>query len=153
MGISKGETQSLRVLLDTNIVVDVALERQPFYIVSMQVLTFAYRGEIEAFISASTVSDIYYIVRKAKGHDATLEFLQIIAPFCRIATVDQIVISNALVSSFRDFEDAVQYECAIANQLAAIVTRNPQDFPGNGLQILKPETLIQQLSQSNDRLP
>lgn len=113
----------------------------------------AYRGEIEAFISASTVSDIYYIVRKAKGHDATLEFLHIIAPFCRIATVDQIVISNALVSSFRDFEDTVQYESAIANQLAAIVTRNPQNFPNDRLQIVTPEALIQQLLQSTDQSP
>jgi len=147
MGISEGETQPLRVLLDTNIVVDVALERQTFYTVSMQILASAYRGEIEAFISASTVSDIYYIVRKAKGHNATLEFLQIIAPFCRIATVDQFVISNALLSSLRDFEDAVQYETAIANQLEAIVTRNPQDFSGDGLQIFTPENLIQQLAQ------
>jgi len=112
----------------------------------VQVLTFAYRGTVDAFVSASTVSDIYYLVRKAKGHEATLEFLQIIASFCRIATVDQTVISNALTSSFKDFEDAVQYETAIANQLVAIVTRNPQDFTGNALQILTPEALIQQLS-------
>jgi predicted nucleic acid-binding protein len=143
----------LRVLLDTNIVVDVALERQPFYTVSVQVLASAYRGEIEAFISASTVSDIYYIIRKAKGHNATLEFLQIIAPFCRIATVDQLVISNALLSSLKDFEDAVQYETAIANQLEAIVTRNPQDFSGDVLQILTPEAFIQQLAQPNDQSP
>lgn len=116
----------------------------------MQVLTFAYRTEIEAFISASTVSDIYYIVRKAKGHDATLEFLQIIAPFCRFATVDQRVISNALASNFKDFEDVVQHETAIANQLDVIVTRNPQDFPhNNSLQILTPELLVQQLSPAN----
>ena len=123
----------MRVLLDTNIIVDVALERQPFYTSSVQVLTFAYRGTVDAWISASTVSDIYYLVRKAKGHEATLEFLRITTSFCRIATVDQTVISNALTSSFRDFEDAVQYETAIANQLAAIVTRNPQDFSDNTL--------------------
>lgn len=151
MGLSEGETQALRVLLDTNIIIDVALERQPFYSISTQVLTFAYCEEIEAFISASTVSDIYYIVRKAKGHDETLEFLRIIAPFCRIATVDEGVISNALVSNLKDFEDAVQYETAIANQLEAIVTRNPQDFSGDGLQIFTPESLMQQLSQGTDR--
>lgn len=67
MGISEGEAQSLKVLLDTNIIVDVALERQPFYTSSMQVLTFAYRGAVEAFISASTVSDIYYFGVKPKG--------------------------------------------------------------------------------------
>lgn len=114
----------MRVLLDTNIIIDVALERQPFYTSSVQVLTFAYRDTVDAFISASTASDIYYLIRKAKGHEATLEFLRIIASFCRIATVDQTVISNALTSSFKDFEDAVQYETAIANQLEAIATGN-----------------------------
>ena len=151
MGLSEGEAQSLKVLLDTNIMVDVALERQPFYPSSMQVLNLAYRGIVEAFISASTVSDIYYLVRKVKGHEATLEFLRIMPPICRIATVDQRVIDNALTSSFRDFEDAVQYETAIANQLDAIVTRNPQDFSGKALPILTPEALRQQLSQSGDQ--
>lgn len=139
----------MKVLVDTNIVIDVALERQPFQVTSTQVLIYAYRREIEAFISASTVSDIYYIVRKAKGHDATLEFLRIIAPFCRVATVDQSVISLALTSGFKDFEDAVQFATATVNQLDAIVTRNPQDFPDDVLQILTPEGLIQQLSQQN----
>jgi hypothetical protein len=117
----------------------------------MQVLTFAYGRAVEAFISASTVSDIYYLVRKAKGHGATLEFLQIITAFCQIATVDRNVISNALTSNFKDFEDAVQYETAIANQLEAIVTRNPQDFPSDALQILTPEELLQQFSQLTDQ--
>jgi predicted nucleic acid-binding protein len=89
MGLFEGEAQSLKVLLDTNIVLDVALERQPFYTASIQVLTLAYQEEIEAFVSASTVTDIYYIVRRAKGHDETLNFLRIISQFCRIATVDQ----------------------------------------------------------------
>jgi predicted nucleic acid-binding protein len=131
----------------------VALQRQPFRILSGQVLACAYRREIAAFISASTVSDIYYIVRKAKGHAATLDFLRIIAPYCQIATVDQYVISNALLSNMSDFEDAVQYETAIANRLNAIVTRNPQDFLGDTLQTFTPEMLIQQFSQSTDQSP
>lgn len=132
-------------MLDTNIVVDVALKRQPFYSASLRVLTLAYQGTIEAFISASTVTDIYYLVSKAKGHDATLDFLRIITPFCQIAAVDQGVIAKALASSLKDFEDAVQYETAVAAQLDAIVTRNPDDFPSPGLHILTPEALVQLL--------
>ncbi|WP_143780403.1 hypothetical protein [Leptolyngbya sp. 'hensonii'] len=70
--------------------------------------------------------------------------------FCNIATVDQSVITNALSANFVDLEGAVQYETAIANQLEVIVTRNPQDFLGVALQILTPEALIEQLSQSGD---
>lgn len=67
-------------------------------------------------------------MRKAKGHDATLKFLKIIAPFCRIATVDQGVISNALSSNGKDFEDAMQYQTAVANQLKAICDAQSSGF-------------------------
>lgn len=146
MGVFAGEAQSLKVLFDTNVVVDIALKRQPFYSASLRVLTLAYQGAIEAFISASTVTDIYYLVRKAKGHDATLDFLKLIIPFCQIAAIDQRVITHALMSSITDFEDAVQYEAAILAQLDAVVTRNPQDFPMQGLPIFTPEVLLQEIS-------
>jgi hypothetical protein len=61
------------------------------------------------------------------------------------------VVSNALKTNFSDLEDAVQYETAIAHQMEAIGTRNPQDFPENALQILTHEALLQQLSQAADQ--
>ncbi|MGK7890878.1 MAG: PIN domain-containing protein [Leptolyngbyaceae cyanobacterium] len=137
----------MKVLIDTNVIVDVALKRQPFYADSLRVLTLAYQGSIEALISASTVTDIYYLIRKAKGHEATLDFLRIVTAFCQIATVDRTVIANALRSSLKDFEDAVQYESALASQLDAIVTRNPQDFANQSLPIFTPETLVPALGQ------
>jgi predicted nucleic acid-binding protein len=137
--------------IDTNIVIDVALQRQPFYPTSLQLLTLAYRGTIQAFISSSAITDIYYLIRKAKGHDATLDFLRIITSCCHIATVDQSVITNALESTISDFEDAVQYQAAIAANLDAIVTRNPADFPGQDLSILTPSALLQMLSQSDSQ--
>lgn len=50
MGIFEGETQSVKILIDTNVIVDVALERHPFYRESLQVLSFVYRQEIEGYI-------------------------------------------------------------------------------------------------------
>lgn len=151
MGLSSGKAQSVRILLDTNVILDVALERQPFLAVSEQVLVHAEKGTLEGYISASTFTDLYYLIRKARGREWTLDFLPRLLTFCQIATVDQAVISNALAANFKDFEDAVQYETARVNQLDAIATRNPEDFPAGGLQIFTPERLIQQLSQSNDQ--
>lgn len=62
----------MRILLDTNILVDIALERQPFLENSLKVLTLVYQQQLEGYISASTISDIYYIVRKEKGKVLTL---------------------------------------------------------------------------------
>jgi predicted nucleic acid-binding protein len=132
-------------LLDTNIVLDVALQRQPFYPASLQLLNLIHQVKFEAFISASSITDIYYILRKAKGHDDTIEFLKIVTRLCQVASVDQTSIANALISTLDDFEDAVQVEIARANHLEVIATRNPQDFSVNDIQVLTPETLLQQL--------
>lgn len=138
----------MKVLLDTNIIVDVALEQEPFFNNSEQVLAFAEEGRIEAYISAFTFGDLYYIIRKDKGRDLALEFLSNIASFCQVATVDRDAISMALTANFRDFEDAIQYSVARVNQLDAIITRDAADFPVSTPRILTPTQLIQELRNS-----
>lgn len=95
----------MKVLLDTNIIVDVALERQPFVENSEIVISLVEQGQIEGYISASSFGDLYYIIRRAKGRDLTLEFLREIVTICQVATVDMTAINMALVANFRDFED------------------------------------------------
>jgi predicted nucleic acid-binding protein len=136
----------MKVLLDTNIVIDYALERQPFWQNSEQIFLLLQQGSFAGYISASTVSDLYYIIRKPRGHTWTLNFLERLVQFCSVATVDRTVITTAFSANFKDFEDAIQYATAVANQLDAIVTRNPSDFTSaTGLQILTPDQLIQSI--------
>ena len=136
----------MKVLIDTNIIVDLALERQPFYPESVQVISRVYQKRISGYLSASTISDIYYIIRKQKGRELTLDFLRRIRTLCQVATVNDAAIDIALnADRFRDFEDAIQYGTAIANQLNAIVTRNPQDFPVANPRIITPSQLIEEL--------
>ncbi|MBW4499622.1 MAG: PIN domain-containing protein [Scytonema hyalinum WJT4-NPBG1] len=136
----------MKVLLDTNIIVDVALERQPFFGNSETVLSLVEQGQIEGYISASSFGDLFYIIRKQKGRDLALEFLREIVAFCQVATVDSITINMALTVNFKDFEDAIQYSTAVLNHLDVIITRNPVDFPVTTPRIILPEQLIQELS-------
>lgn len=138
----------MKVLLDTNIIVDVALERQPFVENSEIVISLVEQGQIEGYISASSFGDLYYIIRREKGRDLALEFLREIVTVCQVATVDMTAIHMALAANFRDFEDAIQNSTAVVNQLDAIVTRNPQDFPVTTPRIMSPEQLIQELTNS-----
>ncbi|MDZ8186540.1 MAG: PIN domain-containing protein [Nostoc sp. ChiSLP02] len=138
----------MKILLDTNIIVDDALEREPFLDASEQVLVFVEQGQIEGYISASTFSDLYYIIRRARGREWTLIYLKQLVNFCRIATVDSATINLALTANFADFEDAIQYSTAVLNYLDAIITRNPADFPVTTLRILTPQQLIQELTNS-----
>ena len=138
----------MTVLLDTNIIVDVALERQPHFEASQQVLLLVEQGQIEGYISASTFGDIYYIIRRSRGREWTTDFIDWLVTYCQIATVNEAVIRMALTSNFTDFEDAIQYATAVINQLDAIVTRNPQDFPVTTPRIMTPNQLIQELTNS-----
>ncbi|MDF0554075.1 PIN domain-containing protein [Kamptonema sp. UHCC 0994] len=138
----------MKILLDTNVIVDVALEREPFSADSDRVLSFVEQGQVEGYISGSTFSDLFYIIRRSKGRDSTLVFLRQLATFCQVATVDRAVISMALNANFKDFEDAIQYSTAVINQLDAIITRNQKDFPVTTPQILTPAQLIQELTNS-----
>jgi predicted nucleic acid-binding protein len=138
----------MKVLLDTNIIIDIALERQPFFTNSETVLLFVEQRQIEGYISASTISDLYYLIHKQKGRDLAIEFLQEITTFCQIATVNQAVITMAFTTNFKDFEDAIQYSTGVVNKLDAIITRNPQDFPVVVPRILTPDQLIEELTNS-----
>jgi predicted nucleic acid-binding protein len=148
MGSLEGKTQPVKVLLDTNIILDVALERQPYFEASEQILALAEQGQITGYISASTFSDLYYVIRKNKGRKSALDFLGKVSGFCQVATVDQAAISMALTANFKDFEDAIQYSTAVINHLDAIVTRNSQDFARATLKIMTPDILIQELANS-----
>ena len=138
----------MKVLLDTNIIVDDALERPPFLEASEQVLVLVEQGQVEGYVSASTFSDLYYIIRKVRGREWTLNYLRQLVTFCQVATVERIAITMALSINFRDFEDAIQCSTSVVNQLDAIVTRNPQDFPVTTPRIMTPDQLIQELTNS-----
>lgn len=135
----------MKVLLDTNVILDFALERHPWFADSEQIIYFAEQKLIIGYVSASTISDIYYIIRKSKNKELALEFLLNLSIFCQIAAVDSSVISMALNVNFKDFEDAIQYSTAMMNSLDIIVTRNPQDFPVAIPRILTPSQLIEEV--------
>lgn len=117
----------------------------PFFEESDQVLAIVEQQKVEGYVSASTFSDLYYIIRKERRREWTLDFLRRLATICRIATVNEAAIAIALTANFTDFEDAIQYSSAIINHLDAIVTRKPQDYINATLRILTPTQLIQQL--------
>jgi predicted nucleic acid-binding protein len=139
----------VKVLLDTNIIVDDALEREPFLEASEQVLVLIEQEQVEGYVSASTFGDLYYIIRKVRGREWIVNYLRQLVTFCQVVAVDRATITMALTADFRDFEDAIQYSCAVINQLDAIVTRNPQDFLVTTPRILTPNQLIQELSNSH----
>ncbi|MBE9169239.1 PIN domain-containing protein [Pleurocapsales cyanobacterium LEGE 06147] len=138
----------MKVLLDTNIILDLAFKREPFYDGSDLIFSSIEQGQVKGYVSASTFSDLYYIIRKERGKDWTIGFLTRLTSICQVATVNLSIIAMALTANFRDFEDAIQYSTAIVHKLDVIVTRNPKDFPVVTPRIMSPDSLIQELTHS-----
>lgn len=133
----------MKIQIDTNIIIDYALIRQPFYDDADVIFSLIEQKKLEAYVSATTFTDIFYILKKPRGKEWTLIFLQQLLTICQISTVDEGIIKQALLKHYKDFEDDVQYHTALSNNLDAIVTRNPTDYPPNTtITILTPKQLL-----------
>ncbi len=131
-----------KILVDTNVILDIALNRNPFVQKSSELIRLIEKDKIQAYVSATTVTDIYFIAQRKTSHNKAIEFLKNLFELIEIAGVESVSILNALNSKMKDFEDAVQCETAKQNDIQIIVTRNQSDFKDSGLKVFSPEDFI-----------
>ena len=130
----------MRMMIDTNVILDVLLQREPFYTESKKVLRLCEQKKILGFVSASTITDIFYITRKATGSvDETYRVISSILKFVNVLSVSNDDVNRALQIKARDFEDCLLAVCAKSNKCDAIVTRNAKDFEPFDIPLLLPE--------------
>jgi len=129
----------VKILLDTNVVLDIALDRQPFYEAAARILDASDFNRIHLFITASSATDLYYVLRKEKGRDIGLRFIRRLLECVDACHVDKPILAAALDSGFLDFEDAVQNAAAVNNQIEIIVTRNKADYQSSPLHVMDPD--------------
>lgn len=133
----------MRLLLDTNVVLDVLLGRAPFDLESAAVMAAVETGAAEGFLCATTITTIHYLTAKAVGRKSAEKHIAALLRIFQIAPVTDVVLSSALGSKAGDFEDAVLLESARAVAADAIVTRNPTDFPkSSGVSIHLPGDVL-----------
>jgi predicted nucleic acid-binding protein len=139
----------MKILLDSNIAIDALLKRQPFLTSSVQVLGLSKLG-IALFLSASTITDIYYIVSKAlKSKKIAMSLLKNLLVSVDIAAVTGNEIRQAIGLDWGDFEDAVQYASGETIAVDYIVTRNKSDFVSAIIPIVSPDELLALLIPSD----
>jgi predicted nucleic acid-binding protein len=135
----------IKALIDTNIILDIALERHRFYQDAADIFRKIYEQKLQGYISASSVTDIYYCLRKTNGKVQTVTFLRKLLKVIDIADVDKSVILNALYLDWNDFEDAVQSQTAIKNELDVLITRNTKDYHKTGkIKVFTPSDFLKQ---------
>ncbi len=136
------------VLLDTNIILDFLLERKPFIEQSEKILQLSFDNKIKAYISATTITDIYYIIQKEIDKETAKNFISEVLKFIDIASVDKLVIKEALNSSLDDFEDAVQENTALHHNFNYIITRNIHDYKTSKIKALTPSKFYNEVDMA-----
>ena len=134
----------MKVLIDTNIVLDIALNRKPFVEHATLLWRLAEQGEITACLSNTSITDIFYIVNKHAGQEKARAFIADILDTFTLADIDEEGFREALGSDMNDFEDAVQFVICTRNGCDALTTRNKVDF-GNRPNVLDPAELIERI--------
>lgn len=135
----------MKVLIDTNIILDLILERQPFVEAAIALFEQIEQGKLEGHIAATTITNIFYIIRKTEGREVALAAINRLLTGLQLCAVDRQTVETALRLGLKDFEDGIQLACASLAQLDAIVTRDSQDFSGSTLPIYSPTDLLNQL--------
>jgi predicted nucleic acid-binding protein len=141
----------MRVLLDTNILLDLFLDRDPFADDAAALWQAHAEGRITGYVSAITPVNLYYIARRLRNRDVARQAVTELLAALPVCPLDQTALQTALTLPFTDYEDAVQHASATGSGLAAIVTRNIKDFTGATLPVLSPADLLSQLSSPPEK--
>ena len=133
-------------MFDTNVVLDVLLERYPFYDEAAALWNKCDAGELDGHVAAVTLTTIFYVARKLKGAEKARDAVALVLRAFNVATVDRQTLAAALQMSGEDFEDNVQITCAQAASLEHIITRDPAGFAASPIPVVTPREMLAGLS-------
>ena len=132
----------MRVLFDTNVVLDLLLDRTPFSQNAARCFSMVESGAIEGWLCASTVTTLHYLIRKSAGAKNAFESISALMSLFEIAPVNRTVLESVLSLAFKGFEDAVLHEAARYSNVDVITTRNTTDFKNSSIQVQLPGNLL-----------
>lgn len=134
----------MRVLIDTNIILDFLLQRSPFCEDAELLFQLIDSGQVIGYVTATTLTDIFYIARKhTRSIEQARQAVSEILTVMQICPVNRAVLEAALNSGLTDFEDAAQIFCAVAQGLDSILTRDNQGFLSSPIPVLSIQELLQ----------
>jgi predicted nucleic acid-binding protein len=141
----------MTVLLDTNVVLDILLDRQPWSNEAALIFGLSEKNLINCFISASSITDIFYLTQKEHGKQAARDSIKRLLKVFNPAAVTDTNIYQALELEWDDFEDSVQF--AVGESLSAdfIVTRNVKDFTSFTIAVVTPAQFIQHIVEISEQ--
>jgi len=132
-----------KVLIDTNVVIDLLAQREPFFNSTSRLFTLASKKLITAYVSSFTLVTTHFIVSRELTEAETRKVIKKFKTITNVLDLKSGYIDLALDSDFKDFEDAIQYHTAMANNLDAIITRNKRDFKKSRIPVYTTEEYLE----------
>lgn len=132
-----------KLLVDTNVIIDLLSRREEFFREAQELFTLADNKEVELYVSALSFANTHYLLSKYQKLDEARKTLLKLKVLVKVAPLDDKIIELALVSDFKDFEDAIQYHTALENEINIIITRNKKDFKNSKLPIMTAKEYLQ----------
>lgn len=136
----------MKILFDTNVILDLLLDREPFVDDAASLMSRVDRGELVGVLGATTVTTIHYLCAKALGSKAALESIEELIAIFDIAPINRQVLLSALRLPLADYEDAVLHEAARESGVDGIVTRDSRGFDSAQLPVFDPPRLLAALA-------
>jgi len=133
----------MKVLIDTNVVIDLLAQREPHYNSSAKLFTIANGKKLNAYVSALTIVTTHFIVSRELSETETRKVIRKFKSIVKILDLESRLVDLALDSDFKDFEDAIQFQTAIVNNLDAIITRNKRDFKKSAIPVYTTEEFLE----------
>lgn len=137
-----------RIFLDTNVVLDLLGEREPFYDSAAKIATLADKGIIHLIVSALSYSTVYYLLSRFEDKEQVKEKIRKFKVITETSDLTDKIVDKGLSSKFSDFEDSLQYYCAIQEDCNILITRNGKDFKESHIPVLSPDEYLNSLKSS-----
>lgn len=131
-----------KVFVDTDIILDLLSEREPFYVHSATLFSRADKGEVNLFVSSLSFANLNYILSRQYSEDQARKKLLKFKTLVTVLAVNDKIIDLALSSDFKDFEDGIQYFTSIENSIKIILTRNLRDFKTSEIPVMTAEQFL-----------
>ena len=135
----------MKILFDTNIILDLLLARQPFVDHAQQLFEKVESGVLEGYVGATTITTLDYLLTKSLTTKEAKQVIRKLLKLFEVAPVNRLILEDALDHAFPDFEDAVLHSAAIHCGVQAIITRDEKGFHKAKLAIYSPESLLKTL--------
>lgn len=126
------------IFLDTDVILDLYIRREPHHGVALKLFSQLKKTKARCFTSAVVIANAYYILSKIKGEKYAIDKLRKLRRLVSVAPINEAIIDSALDIPHKDFEDSIQYYCAIKNGINVLITRNTKDYAKGQIKVTDP---------------